>query len=101
MGAGQERQGSMGRAQRRPSSGRTDADIARAVRDALEWDVCVPDARIRSTVSQGHVVLEGQVDDGRQRDDAAKALCNLAGVTSIVNLIEVVPPTAAHESTPR
>jgi osmotically-inducible protein OsmY len=76
---------------RSPASGRTDADIARAVRDALQWDVCVPDSRIRSTVSQGRVVLEGQVDDDRQRQDAAKALRNLAGISGIVNLIEVTP----------
>ena len=80
---------------RSPASGRTDADIARAVRDALQWDVCVPDTRIRSTVSQGRVVLEGQVDDDRQRQDAAKALRNLAGISSIVNLIEVAPAKSA------
>jgi osmotically-inducible protein OsmY len=84
-----------------PGSGRTDADIARAVRDALEWDVCVPDSRIRSTVSHGNVVLEGQVDDCRQREDAAKALLNLAGVTSIVNLIEVAAARSPHEATPQ
>jgi len=68
---------------------RTNADIARAVRDALVWDVCVPDARIRSTVSEGRVVLEGEVDTPRQREDAAKALRNLVGIVSVVNLIEV------------
>jgi len=77
-----------------PGSGRTDTDIARAVRDALVWDVCVPDARIRSTVSHGKVVLEGEVDTGRQREDAAKALRNLAGIVSIVNLIEIAPTKA-------
>jgi osmotically-inducible protein OsmY len=86
-----------------PGSGRTDADIARAVRDALEWDVCVPDSRIRSTVSQGNVVLEGQVDNVRQREDAARALRELAGVASIVNRIEVAAATSPRESesTPR
>ena len=34
---------------------RTDADIARAVRQTLEWDALVPDERIRSTVSDGWV----------------------------------------------
>jgi osmotically-inducible protein OsmY len=46
-----------------PGSGpRSDADIARAVRDSLEWDVFVPDSRIRSTVCKGQVTLEGDVD---------------------------------------
>jgi len=80
-----------------PGSGRTDADIARAVRDALEWDVCVPNDRIRSTVSSGRVVLEGQVDTGRQREDATKAIRDLAGIVSIVNLIEVgIPKSSVH-----
>ena len=83
-----------------PGSGRTDVDIARAVRDALVWDVYVPDSRIQSTVSHGQVVLEGQVDDCRQREDAAKAVRNLAGVVSIVNLIEVGYARSPHEPTP-
>src|ERR1700759_3048104 len=33
------------------STTRTDAEIAEAVRNALEWDRFVPDQRIRSTVS--------------------------------------------------
>jgi osmotically-inducible protein OsmY len=80
-----------------PGSGRTNADIARAVRDALVWDVCVPDARIRSTVSEGRVVLEGEVDTPRQREDAAKALRNLLGIVSVVNLIRVAAATSAVE----
>ena len=41
---------------------RDDTDIAQAVRRALEWNVLVPDARIRSTVEMGAVTLEGDVD---------------------------------------
>ena len=40
---------------------RTDTEIAKDVRFALEWDVLVPDKDIRSTVSEGLVTLEGQV----------------------------------------
>lgn len=42
--------------------GRTDTEIAQAVRNALEWDVFVPDTRIQSTVSAGVVTLKGDVD---------------------------------------
>ena len=77
------------------SSERTDADVARAVRDALEWDVVVPDAQIRSTVSKGVVTLEGTVDTWTQFDDAARCIRNLKGVVEVRNLIEVVPATTS------
>jgi osmotically-inducible protein OsmY len=73
-------------------STRTDADIARAVRIALEWDVFVPHQRIRTTVSQGVVTLEGSADYWSQRDDAQRAIKNLEGVRGIINRIEVKPP---------
>lgn len=73
-----------------PGSGRkTDAEIARAVRHALEWDVFVPDQKIRSTVSEGWVTLEGEVELLREREDAAKAVRNLAGVKGVWNQIVV------------
>ncbi len=73
-------------------STRTDADIARAVRIAIEWDVFVPHQRIRTTVSQGVVTLEGSADYWSQRDDAQRAIKNLEGVRGIINRIEVKPP---------
>lgn len=77
-----------------PGNGRSDAEIARTVRDALVWDVLVPDAEIRSTVSAGEVLLEGQVDSSKQRLDAERAVCQLAGVVRVLNHIEVCPSTA-------
>jgi osmotically-inducible protein OsmY len=76
---------------------RTDADIARAVRSTLEWDVFVPDERIRSTVSQGSVTLEGDVDNWADRADAARAVRNLAGVLGVNNRIEVKAPKVRPE----
>lgn len=81
----------------REAGGRTDADIAQAVRRALEWDVFVPHRRIRSTVSQGIVTLEGSTDDGSQRDDAQCAIKNLQGVRGIINRIEIEPPVVPGE----
>jgi osmotically-inducible protein OsmY len=71
------------------SLGRTDTDIAQAVRRALEWDVLVPEQRIQSTVSDGLVTLEGNVDFWSQREDAERAVRNLAGVRTVINRIEV------------
>jgi len=74
------------------SVGRTDTEIAQAVRYALEWNVFVPESRISSTVSNGWVTLEGDVDYWSQSDDAEKAVRNLAGVVAVTNLIAVKPP---------
>ena len=73
------------------SSIRTDTEIARAVRQALEWDVLVPDPQIRSTVAHGTVTLEGTVSRWQQRTDAERAIERLAGVKRVLNRIEIAP----------
>ena len=70
---------------------RSDTEIAQAVRQALEWDVFVPNERITSTVTDGWVTLEGPVERGSQRDDAERAVRNLTGVKMVVNKITVTP----------
>ena len=72
--------------------GRTDTEIAKAVRHALEWDVLVPDSRITCTVSDGAVSLEGDVDTWSQWQDAERAVRNLSGVRVVMNLIQVKAP---------
>lgn len=74
-----------------------DAEVARAVRNALEWDVLVPDDRITSTVSDGWVTLEGGVGNLREREDAERAVLNLRGVVGVVNKIRVKPQAADPE----
>jgi|HubBroStandDraft_1064217.scaffolds.fasta_scaffold268932_1 osmotically-inducible protein OsmY len=69
---------------------RRDADIARAVRHALAWDVLVPHERIRTSVSNGVVTLEGTVDYLSQYHDAARVR-DLPGVRAVNNLIAVDP----------
>ena len=68
---------------------RTDSEIAAAVRNALEWDALVPNELIQSTVSDGFVTLEGQVDYWRERTDAEKAIRRLAGVVGVINKITI------------
>lgn len=70
---------------------RSDADIARAVRHILEWDALVPDERIKSTVSNGWVTLEGDVDFWHQREDAERSVLRLEGVIGVTNEITVAP----------
>ena len=73
------------------SSQKADAEISRAVRQALEWDVTVPDRQVRSSVSQGIVTLEGTVAFWSARADAERAVERLTGVKHVVNRIEVAP----------
>jgi osmotically-inducible protein OsmY len=68
---------------------RTDTEIAGAVRNALEWDALVPNELIRSTVADGWVTLEGDVDYWREREDAERAILRLAGVVGVVNKITI------------
>ena len=70
---------------------RTDSQIARAVRHTLEWNVLVPDECITSTVSDGWVTLEGNVTLWREREDAERAVLQLAGVIGVINKIAVSP----------
>lgn len=68
---------------------RTDSEIAGAVRNALEWDALVPNELIKSTVSDGWVTLEGEVDYWRERSDAERAIRRLAGVVGVYNNVTI------------
>jgi osmotically-inducible protein OsmY len=71
---------------------RSDAEIARAARQALEWDVRVPQENIQTTVSKGVITLEGVVNYWSQRSDAEEAVRYLSGVKAVNNVIAVNPP---------
>lgn len=74
---------------------RTDTDIAHAGVGALEWDVQVPNDRIKLSVRDGWVTLEGDVEWQYQRSAAERAVRFLAGVTGVTNLIAVAPRHAS------
>jgi osmotically-inducible protein OsmY len=74
---------------------RSDTEIAQAVRSALEWDVWIPEERIKSTVSNGLVTVEGDVALLRERGDVERAIRRLVGVRGVTNKIEVKPPAVA------
>ena len=81
---------------------RTDADIARTVRLTLEWDPFLPGQKIRSTVFEGWVTLEGELPSLREKEDAEKVVRVLSGVRGVHNLLTVAPPRVdprqLHES---
>src|SRR5208337_2108797 len=75
------------------SSERTDADLARAAENALEWDTSVPEG-IKVTVEKGFLTLEGQVDWAYQKSSAERAVQYLMGVSGVDNEITIKPAVA-------
>ncbi len=71
------------------ASQRADPDIARAVVNALQWNISVPADRIKTKVEKGWVTLEGEADYNYQKDAAERAIRYLTGVKGITNLITV------------
>lgn len=76
---------------------RTDTDIAAAAVRALEWDTTVPHERIKVTVRDGWVTLEGNVDWRYQRENAEADVRNLEGVKGVSNQITVAAPRVSPE----
>jgi osmotically-inducible protein OsmY len=68
---------------------RTDSDIAAAARHALDWNVLVPADHIHTTVINGWVTLEGNVEFYRERLDAERAISHLPGVRGVINKIKI------------
>jgi osmotically-inducible protein OsmY len=68
---------------------KTDTELARMIRDALVCDALVPDRNVKSTVSEGWVTLEGEVDHLYQRQEAARVVESLNGVHGLTNLLTV------------
>ena len=78
------------------SAERTDADLAKAALNALNWEAAIPADRLDVTVSHGWVTLKGEVDYAFQKRDAERAVQRLSGVKGVTNLIVVrtrVSPT--------
>jgi osmotically-inducible protein OsmY len=73
------------------SAERTDADLAKAVLNALKWEANIPAGKLDVTVSQGWVTLKGEVEFGFQKRDAERAVQRLSGVKGVTNLITIKP----------
>jgi osmotically-inducible protein OsmY len=71
------------------SAERTDADLAKAVINALKWDAGIPTDKIDVTVSHGWVTLKGEVDYYFQKRDAERVVSRLSGVRGVTNLLTV------------
>jgi osmotically-inducible protein OsmY len=75
---------------------REDADLRGAVLQALMLDSLVP-ATVDADVDDGMVTLKGKANWHFQRVEAEKVATNVAGVVSVDNAIELVPPGPSAE----
>ena len=73
------------------SAERTDTDIATAATRALEWDAFVPIENLDVTVSNGWVVLRGEVEWEYQRRAAERSVRRLSGVRGVTDGVTVRP----------
>jgi osmotically-inducible protein OsmY len=79
------------------SSRRTDSHIVAAAVDAVKWTSTVPADTVKITVHDGWLSLEGAVEGWHQKNAAQEAVCNLAGVKGVTNLIEIKPKVASMD----
>jgi osmotically-inducible protein OsmY len=68
---------------------RPDPELARAAVNALQWNILVPHDKIQAIVQDGWITLKGEVPWFYQREEAERAVRNLAGVKGVSNLITV------------
>jgi osmotically-inducible protein OsmY len=71
----------------RGRSERNDTDIAAAAVNALKWHISIPDDKVKVTVRNGWITLEGEVEWQYQRDAARDAIRFLTGVKGVTNSI--------------
>ena len=76
---------------------RTDPEIARDAIQQLERHIGIPDDKIKVTVKNGWVTLEGTVDRELQKKLAHSAVKKLKGVTGITNNITIKPKITPEE----
>jgi len=76
---------------------RTDPEIARDVIEAMRLDLRVPDDRIKATVQNGFVTLDGVVDWYYQRYAAESRARSVNGVRGLTANIEVKPNVSTVE----
>lgn len=80
---------------------RSDTDIAHHAVAALEWDVEVPDDKIKVRVDNGRITLEGEADWQYQRLAAERAVRYLTGVKGVTNQIRIAPRVSSYDVSQR
>jgi osmotically-inducible protein OsmY len=81
------------------AGGHDDTQIAHAIRHALGWNTAVPADRIEVIIRRGVVTLRGGVRHWYERRSAEETAAAVAGVTSVINQIQLLVPPTADEAT--
>ncbi len=80
-----------------PAYKKNDTEVAEAVVNALRWHTMIPEDKIKVSVEDGNVKLEGDVEWEYQRNQAKTTIENLTGVRFVTNLIAVKPKITPYE----
>lgn len=75
----------------KPTTTRTDPEIARDIVEAMKINLSVPEDRVKAGVREGFVTLEGTVDWHFQRTAAEGCARHVSGVRGVTNTVEVKP----------
>jgi osmotically-inducible protein OsmY len=68
-----------------------DDEIAQRILDVLRWSTGLPVDAVKVKVQSGWVTLSGKVEWNYQRESAARAIRDLAGVKGVTNAILIAP----------
>lgn len=74
-----------------------DDDIARRAVKMVDWNISIPKQMVQIRVCRGVVTLTGKVEWQYQKNAAAAAVRDLAGIVGVSNLIDVVPSISADD----
>jgi osmotically-inducible protein OsmY len=75
---------------------RDDAELGEMIARTLRWNALLPDT-IEAEVRKGVVTLKGEVEWNYQRHTAERAVRDITGVRSVINLIAVKPRVKADD----
>lgn len=76
---------------------RTDPEIARDIVHALTANATIPRDRIKASVKEGYITLDGSVDWNYQRQAAATCAEGIRGVHGVINVIAVKPTASPSD----
>ena len=78
----------------------TDAQVASDVQNKINADNAVPDKQLTINSTNGVVTLSGNVSSDAARNAAANDAAQVDGVKTVVNNLQVAPPTTAETTAP-